>query len=193
MIQRLQTILLFLAAGAMVAFLFLPTFDVTALQETPGSEFHKETSISATPTKIKITKFDNENIDWNNPSSIFSDAEEGNEKTIPITENIFYLLRLITVGLVAGILLVTIFLYNNRSLQIKLSYGAIILTMVQFILAFPISNWLTETARLGMTTEPDASHKWGLGIPLLALLLTWWAIKRIQKDEKLVRGMDRIR
>jgi hypothetical protein len=192
MIQRLQTILLFLAAGLMVVFLFLPTFYVKALQETPGSEFHKETTITATPSKINISKFDNEQIDWSDPSTIFPE-EGGKVETIPVSENVFFLLRLIIVALVVGILLITIFLYSNRGLQIKLSYLAILLIMIQFILTFPINNWLEETALVGMTTEPDSAQRWGIGIPLAALLLTWWAIKRVQKDEKLVRGMDRIR
>lgn len=189
MIQRIQTVLLFLAAGLMVAFLFFPTYDATAGEDK--GEFHKENSLSATPTSISISRFDNEHIDWENPDSIFSEGDSKGESPA-ITDNIYFLLRLIVVLIAALVLLVTIFLYGNRGLQIRIAYIGILLIMVQFILQFPITTYLESLTTQGLPMM-NASYKWGFGAPLAALLLTWWAVKRIQKDEKMVRGMDRIR
>jgi Domain of unknown function (DUF4293) len=179
MIQRIQTILLFLASAACVAFLFAPTWWVQNNNDEDGSSI----SISTTPMKALVE------------SSAMSLDNPFTEKTLSFTENTFLLLQFgVTIG-AAILLLVTIFLFSNRGLQIKLGYGALFLLMGVNILMIPIRNWIQDMAgQPSMVADMYLSGpKWGLALPLLALLLTWWAVKRIQKDEKLVQGMDRLR
>jgi len=81
-----------------------------------------------------------------------------------------------------------IFLFNNRSLQKRLSYlgivMAILLPLVTFILIY---NERTGDA-LG-------TINYGLGIysPIVALIFAVLAGRAIGKDDKLVRSMDRLR
>lgn len=81
-----------------------------------------------------------------------------------------------------------IFLYNNRSLQKRLSYlgvvVAILLPLVAFLLIY---NERTGEA-LGSVND-------GLGIypPILALIFAVLAGRAIGKDDKLVKSMDRLR
>ena len=81
-----------------------------------------------------------------------------------------------------------IFLFNNRSLQKRLSYlgivMAILLPLVTFILIY---NERTGYA-LG-------TINYGLGIysPIVALIFAVLAGRAIGKDDKLVRSMDRLR
>ena len=81
-----------------------------------------------------------------------------------------------------------IFLFNNRSLQKRLSYlgivMAILLPLVTFLLIY---NERTGEA-LGTIND-------GLGIypPIVALIFAVLAGRAIGKDDKLVRSMDRLR
>ena len=81
-----------------------------------------------------------------------------------------------------------IFLFNNRSLQKRLSYlgivMAILLPLVTFLLIY---NERTGDA-LGTIND-------GLGIypPIVALIFAVLAGRAIGKDDKLVRSMDRLR
>ncbi len=81
-----------------------------------------------------------------------------------------------------------IFLFNNRSLQNRLSYlgivMAILLPLVTFLLIY---NERTGDA-LGTIND-------GLGIypPIVALIFAVLAGRAIGKDDKLVRSMDRLR
>ena len=81
-----------------------------------------------------------------------------------------------------------IFLFNNRSLQKRLSYlgivMAILLPLVTFILIY---NERTGDA-LGTIND-------GLGIypPIVALIFAVLAGRAIGKDDKLVKSMDRLR
>ena len=96
----------------------------------------------------------------------------------------------VTVLLVSVILLgfIAIFMYKNRILQIRLCVFKILLT---FGLAGMI-YFLTKTT----VKQLEADHfafLWPVIIPYISIVLTYLAVKRIQKDEKLVRDYDRIR
>lgn len=179
MIQRLQTILLFLAAVLCVAFLFFPTWLVMNPDDGDGGS----KTITASPMGVMV---ESSQMSIDNPFTT---------EHISFTGNTFLLIQFVLVILLAGVLLVDIFLYGNRALQIKVAYGAMLLFMAMFVMLIPIRSWLQE-----MGGDPTVSGdmyrslpQWGLAGPFVAMLLTWWAIKRIQKDEKLVQGMDRIR
>ncbi|MBK9449644.1 MAG: DUF4293 domain-containing protein [Bacteroidetes bacterium] len=179
MIQRLQTILLFLASALCVAFLFFPTWMVVNPDNGEGGS----KTITAYPMKVVVE------------SSEMSLTNAFSTNALPLTENTFVLIQFIAVIAIAILLLVTIFMFNNRDLQVKMAYGAMFLFMGMFVMLVPIRTWLQE-----MGGDPTIAGElyqsvpqWGLGAPLTAMLLTWWAIKRIQKDEKLVQGMNRLR
>lgn len=88
--------------------------------------------------------------------------------------------------LAAGlILLVAIFLYGNRRLQVVLCNVGIFLTAAYLIYAILV--WATDPA--AEQTYVD----FGLALPLLAIILTVFAGTYIKKDERLVRSADRLR
>jgi hypothetical protein len=179
MIQRLQTILLFLASALCVAFLFFPTWMVV----NPDTGEGGSKTITASPMKVTVE------------SSEMSLTNAFSSNEIAFTDNTFLLIQFIVVLAIALLLLVTIFMFNNRGLQVKMGYGAMFLFMGMFVLLAPIRTWLQEMGG-DPTIAADMYQsipQWGLGAPLTAMLLTWWAIKRVQKDEKLVQGMNRLR
>lgn len=88
-------------------------------------------------------------------------------------------------GLAGVLLLITIFLFNNRKLQMKLSLASVVLVVVGA--AYGAFRFFSDVAAGSAT--PDI----GLILPLLAIIFGWLARNYIQKDEKLVRSADRLR
>ncbi len=179
MIQRIQTVLLFLASALCVAFLFFPTWLVSNPDMGEGDAI----KVVASPMGVSVER------------SAMSLTNAFTAEKLPFTANTFLLLQFGLTCVTAVLLLVTIFLYNNRALQIKLGYGALLALMLINFLMVPIRTWLQEMGGDPMIA-PDMYQslpQWGLAAPFLALILTWFAVKRIQHDEKLVKGMDRIR
>ncbi len=98
-----------------------------------------------------------------------------------------------TNGLVIPVLLVmiivlnvlAIFSYNNRGKQVKLVWG-VILMLVVLLVAFVYFTYLAYSgAQIGF--------KLGAVLPLIAIVLDYLAIRSINKDEALIRSIDRIR
>jgi len=94
---------------------------------------------------------------------------------------------LVTTLLIPALALVDIFLFNKRLLQARLNIFTVLLCLGYYgVLAIYI--WLAKIS-LGLDWHilPSAS------IPLVCLVLTLMATRRILKDEALVRAADRIR
>jgi len=94
---------------------------------------------------------------------------------------------LVTTALIPFLALVDIFLYKKRILQARLNIFTVMLCLGYYgVLAIYI--WLAKMS-MGMDWHilPSAS------IPLVCLVLTLMATRRILKDEALVRAADRIR
>lgn len=90
--------------------------------------------------------------------------------------------------IVAGLFsLICIFLYNNRSTQIKWTGGAVVLQTIAFAYGIGI---LISLGGFGMFLWDEAI---GAGILCIALVAVYMARKKIRDDEELVRSMDRIR
>lgn len=98
-----------------------------------------------------------------------------------------------TNGLVISVLLVmiivlnvfAIFSYTNRGKQVKLVWG-VILMLVILLVAFVYFTYLAYSgAQIGF--------KLGAILPLIAIVLDYLAIRSINKDEALIRSIDRIR
>ena len=71
----------------------------------------------------------------------------------------------------------------------QLAGGAIIASLLLLVLAALTTKQTLDAVPAGET----ASFQAGLGMPVLALLCQWLAMRNIGKDEKLVRSMDRLR
>ncbi|MBP3290712.1 MAG: DUF4293 domain-containing protein [Alistipes sp.] len=97
----------------------------------------------------------------------------------------------IVIALAAIVPLVTIFLYKNRLLQIRLCAVEIVLllgSMIFMAIYYYLSNRMFSDLEF---------HAQSLCIttifPLVSLILTYMASRAIFKDEMLVRSLDRIR
>ncbi len=87
------------------------------------------------------------------------------------------------------IALLSIFLFKNRPLQLKLGYIIIIMAILLPLAAFLL--FMNESAML------DASaivvDQAGMYLPLLAIVFGFFSNYFIRKDERLVKSMDRLR
>lgn len=176
MIQRLQTLLLSLAAVSNLMVLFFPIWIAFNNNEVDGSAI--DVTAYATRVEHSVSAMDIDNA--------------FNESTISFSENIFLTILMFLVISVSVYLLVVVFLYNNRGRQMQLAYAGMVAICAQFLLLIPIRSWLEDmvgTPGMDFQSVPQ----YGMGFAIVALLLTWWAAKRIRKDERMVRDMDRIR
>lgn len=85
----------------------------------------------------------------------------------------------------AVVCLLSIFLFNNRKLQMRLSLLGIFGALAGLIVAGILYSQDTagQTAQLGL----------GFGLPVVSVILTLLAYRSIKKDDKLVKSMDRLR
>jgi len=96
---------------------------------------------------------------------------------------------LTAVTAIIGIIpLIIIFLYKNRKQQIALCYSAM-LVIVGY------SFWMAQTAKKVMGDIKIDTHNFGIGLFLssISMLLIIFALKAMQRDEKLVKSADRLR
>jgi len=143
MIQRIQSIFLFLAAGACFGLFGLPLADTEAAQTT---------------------------------SVLFADQQF----------NLFDDPILLSIFVAAGaLLLLDIFLFKNRPLQIRLSWLGIALVFAGGGYAFFLLS--------NDSAQAMANPAIGVALPILAIVFAYLAKVYIGKDEKLVRSADRLR
>lgn len=88
-------------------------------------------------------------------------------------------------GLSGLLLLVVIFLFKNRPLQMKLSLVAVVLVLLG--VAYGVFLWLNDLA--AKVADPDI----GLALPVLAIIFALLGRNGVKKDEELVRSADRLR
>jgi len=86
---------------------------------------------------------------------------------------------------IIGLHILAIFSYKNRKQQIKIVYSAI-LVMLGLLGAFVYYTYFLFSGAL-------VSFKFGVALPLVAIILDYLAIRAIGKDEALIRSIDRIR
>lgn len=93
----------------------------------------------------------------------------------------------ILVGIIPLISLVTIFLFKNRNLQVKISNIILLLLFVLFaVIAFYVYKFSVD---LGS----KAVLKVSLLFPIIAIITTYLARFNIKKDINIIRSSDRIR
>lgn len=96
---------------------------------------------------------------------------------------------LFVVGVASSLLaLFTLFLYKKRKLQIRLSiYNIILMVGFYLYLGFVVYQFVSvgnfRFQQVGV----------GVIMPIIAIILTFLAIRRIAADEALVRSLDRLR
>lgn len=183
MIQRLQSVLLILAAIANFSAFFLPYgyAENHAEMDSPSAKLFGGHAV------VNVLNTDPA------PGEPFGEFKE---TTIGVGDDTFVTLHGVFIGLNALALIAMIFMYNNRPRQLRLVYVGIVMLMVQVVLAAAML-WKSMPDWLGAAQIADGDFEsgpqFGFFIPILAVLLTWWAAKRIQKDEKMVKDMDRFR
>lgn len=158
MIQRIQTLYL-LAIAAIGITLILA--DIPYYQETGR--------VSAEYEATTIT------VDYN--------STELPSETVSKNNLLIYFL-----GAISLVSLVTIFLYKNRKLQIRLVFGVLVLLVVLLAGMYAISFGNHYT-----TIDTHQSVMVGVFIPFSMVIFGLLAYQRIKKDDKLVRSLDRIR
>ena len=89
----------------------------------------------------------------------------------------------------AVVSLAAIFLYRNRSLQRRITGGAILVSILTAVL-LGFTIWQTTKS---MPEGGVLHYQAGLALPVLSLIFQWLAGRYIGKDEALVRSMDRLR
>lgn len=92
------------------------------------------------------------------------------------------LISILLIGILA------LFQYKNRILQIRLCVFNILLMFGLTGLIY----FLTKTTAKQMNGQSSV-FLWPVILPYISIILTYLAIKRIQKDDKLVKDYDRIR
>ncbi len=95
---------------------------------------------------------------------------------------------LVLFALAGGLALVSIFLYNNRSLQMKICRLAIIADVIGLVLAI-ILLWQDGESISDVVIDDGGGAYLPFGFLLFAIL----ALRFIRKDENLVKSMDRLR
>ncbi|MBL4593964.1 MAG: DUF4293 domain-containing protein [Flavobacteriales bacterium] len=136
------------------------------------------------------------------PTLVFSgDGESisvmGAYKTIAIFDGSeMVLMKNMGIGVMQGLIflvaLVAIFLFKNRSSQMKLCKLNILFIALQIAAIVMYS----DVAKEAINTNPEdviVSFKFGSIIPVISLILTYLAIHFIKKDDNLIRSADRLR
>lgn len=114
-------------------------------------------------------------------SALFEDGKYN------LNDNIALLLLFIGAGVLS---LATIFLFNNRPLQINLTRVAFVLNFIGLILAI-LLFLRDDIVRSDVLTNP--SDGLGILLPILVGVMLVLALRNINKDEKLVRSTNRLR
>jgi len=154
MIQRIQTVFLFLAVIALVLFNIFPYWQASS---APEGEM------------INLMSY-----------ALASGMTEAPE----LTFGLYSLVALIS-GVAIILLIIETFSYKNRVIQMKIAIGISFLMSINLVLM----TYLV----IDLQKEYEGSFGIGIFVFAIAMLLNILARRFIQKDEKLVRSVDRLR
>lgn len=205
MIQRIQTLYLLLVVALGIALCFLPVVQLTTPQEATQQRMYEMKAIGLHEVLIhnEGTTDIQENTGETVCNTISTEGTTGNGESFddsltdingeqvvsgdtPTLNGIWGLL--LTTLCIPVLALVDIFLYRKRILQARLNIFLSVLCVGYYgILAMFI--WF---AKMNLGTTEWHLYVWS-GIPLICLVLTLMATRRILKDEALVRAADRLR
>ena len=164
MIQRIQSIYLLLAALLLASLFFVDVLSWTGNSPENGGVVEVNAAIDGFQLKVA-------------------------ELTSNISGTTAITLQFL-VGFLIVLSVLSIFQYNSRDLQIKLSG---LVALISFALVILIGYMSFETAKDLMRQAPKFVFQPGISALLLATFFTLLARRSIRKDEKLVRSADRIR
>jgi hypothetical protein len=157
MIQRIQTIYLMLAFIAL-ALLFT---------QLPIAVFQLQ-NVGEIPFNI-ISKFQNPDL---------SQDVYTNINTLPL---------ILINGVLVLLIFISVFLYRNRPLQLRLTMIGFLVNVILIIIIFYTADSMQSQLNV------EAQYKLGTILPLISMVLLILASKAIRKDEKLVKAADRLR
>lgn len=125
-----------------------------------------------------------------NGLAVTAEQSDAGPQEISFTENPFHLAFFSLVVIASAWLFLSIFQYHNRKRQMKWGYVGLVALLLEVLSLVLFTNngpFLLGGSSGGIEVQ------WGFALPVLALVLVWWAIRRIKADEELVRSVDRIR
>lgn len=163
MIQRVQSIFLFLVAASMIGMLFFPIWNKL--------DGEKNELVELTAFKFSHTK---------------KDIETGEIATVSEGQT-FYIAILAIMA--AGLALYSISKFNNRLLQMKL--GALNSLFMGGVMGLIVYHVYQAEGLIAPTKQGNYLFAFYLGVS--ALLFNLLSNRFIRRDEKLVRSADRIR
>ncbi|MFT6333650.1 MAG: hypothetical protein ACI86M_001725 [Saprospiraceae bacterium] len=88
-----------------------------------------------------------------------------------------------------AVALISIFLFRNRPLQLRLSYLVIVLSILLPLVAM----LLIFNEPTGLSKGVEINEGLAIYLPIIGLVTTILATRFINKDNKLVKSMDRLR
>lgn len=91
----------------------------------------------------------------------------------------------ILIALSGIVSVVTIFIYKNRRLQMKLCTWGMIFDVAWYV--------YYAVVYFGVPSELDMHFRFGACLPLISCIFLWMAKKGVKADDDLVKSMDRIR
>jgi hypothetical protein len=86
----------------------------------------------------------------------------------------------------ALLILITIFLFKNRKLQMKLCF-------INIILALGLNGLIYYLPRHHYIISTDISYQYPVLFPIVAVILLFMAYRAILKDHRLIKSLDRLR
>lgn len=185
MIQRIQSFLLVLAAVCVVLLFMFPVATYQVSDPVSGLEASARLDLfsKANPDMLQQIESDSNNIMM---------EQSGHIHTWPLVVLAF---------LSGAIILVDIFLYKNRPLQMKVLIGAFLLDLVYVGLVFlwAVDHMAKEfqffAVQLSQNSEVTVSTTYSVGTwsAIVAIVFLNFALRGIKKDEDKVRAADRLR
>ncbi len=166
MIQRIQSVFLFLLVVAVISMLFLPLWSKTD---------------AATHETVVLTAFNIKSYVQN------EQGEMGAAGSIP-TKSAFIIGMLAIAAAVVAV--IEIFRFRNRLTQMKMG---LLNTLVLAALLGTSFYYAAYVANEMIPASEDYTYHAGFYMPVVALLLNALANRFIKRDEDLVRSADRLR
>ncbi|MEJ8757621.1 DUF4293 domain-containing protein [Pontibacter sp. H259] len=165
MIQRIQTVFLFLLVLAVISMLFLPLWSKTEV---------------ATGETVVLTA-------WELKSQVATTGGEAAAGNVASKSTMFIGLLAIAAAVIA---LVEIFQFRSRLNQMKLGLLNTLILAALFGTSFYYAAYVGAEMIKG---TDNGSYEAGFYMPMIALLVNALANRFIKRDEDLVRSVDRLR
>lgn len=91
----------------------------------------------------------------------------------------------------AAVLVALVFMFRHRPRQVRVARGVFMVLLLIVAFTFITDN----SVRAHLSAQGTVAARLGMGyfLPMVALVLTWLAVRAIEADERLVRSADRLR